>query len=87
MPEKLVMGPLNVPEEGPLQEGLQSAALGSEGDRKQNHAAHGFGRIPCLGNRLPQYLASTVAPPGDKTREQIMPPRKANTLLWKPRHC
>nr|XP_056704927.1 enamelin [Euleptes europaea] len=55
-----------VPEKGPPVQGIKSAALNSEGEQQ---AVLGFKRIPCLVNRLKQYLSSTGAPSGDKQQD------------------
>ncbi|XP_053149068.1 enamelin [Hemicordylus capensis] len=54
-----------VPEKILPPEGMKSAALGSEDNRKEQYATFGFKRSPCFGSQL-KYLSSTGAPSGDK---------------------
>ncbi|XP_054843593.1 enamelin [Eublepharis macularius] len=62
--------PVNlIPEKGPPAQGIKSAALDTEGSRKQRPAVFGFKRIPCLGNQLQQYLSSTGAPSSGKQQD------------------
>ncbi|XP_077201532.1 enamelin [Paroedura picta] len=57
------------PQKGPPSLGIKSVALDSEGSRKEEQAVLGFKRIPCLVNRLKQFLSSTGAPPGDRQQD------------------
>ncbi|XP_066473877.1 enamelin [Tiliqua scincoides] len=61
----------HVPENIPPPEGMKTAALGSEDERKEQYAAFGFKRIPCFGSHLNHYLFGTGAPSGDKQHDQF----------------
>ncbi|XP_015272802.1 PREDICTED: enamelin [Gekko japonicus] len=58
-----------VPQKGPPAHGIKSVAFDSEDSRKEQQAVLGFKRIPCLLNRLKQFLSSTGAPSGDTQQD------------------
>lgn len=58
-----------IPEKVFPPEGIQSAPLGSEDNKKKQHAVSGFKRLPCFRNQLKQYLSSTAAPSGGKPQD------------------
>ncbi|XP_042304287.1 enamelin [Sceloporus undulatus] len=76
-------------EKFPQPQGIQSEALVSEDNRKEQHAALGAKRIPCFGNWLKQYLSSTGAPSGDRQPnsfygESLFPTKRPNSMPPEP---
>ncbi|KAH0628420.1 hypothetical protein JD844_009559, partial [Phrynosoma platyrhinos] len=73
------------PEKFPQPQVIQSEALVSEDNRKEQHAALGAKRIPCFGSWLKQYLSSTGAPSGDQQPdpfygENLFPTERPNSM-------